>query len=305
MPHHKTWKALLRWGLSLAVLVLSFWLALRLTDWGAFVEELARVPLARLWVLLPVILAAHLLRAWRWRLMLRAALERPPKLGNAFSAVMIGYAVNALLPRAGELVRPYILSRRERMPLAMLLSSVIAERLVDVMTLVALLLAGGIAFAEQAFAVVGVDGIRAVVSVAVTFAVVVVLVMALASARRWGGWLLRWLRQRAPEMAQRGVRVLEELRAGVLSLRRLRFFAPMVALTLAMWFCYWLPLYGLFWVCSLPLGPAAAFQVLVVSAVAISVAPTPSAAGVYHVAVQLTLVELFAVPSAEALVYAV
>ncbi|MEN3026323.1 MAG: lysylphosphatidylglycerol synthase transmembrane domain-containing protein [Chlorobiota bacterium] len=294
---------LLRWGLSLGLLGLSVVVAAQITDWTAFVEVLGRTAYEWLWVFLPVILGAHLLRAWRWQLLVRAALGRLPGLGNAFSAVMVGYAVNSIVPRAGELVRPYVLSRREGLSLATLLSTVAVERLLDVATLALLLLVASTLFAERLTSIVERSG--GVSSVLVSLGVLALVVAALVSIRRWGGWLLRWMHTRLPSTVQRGSKLLQELAAGVAVLRQPRLYVPLLLQTLLLWFSYWAPLYGLFWVCSLPLGPAEAFQVLVVSAVAISIAPTPSAAGVYHVAVQLALVELFAIPPAEALAYAV
>ncbi len=303
MPHPERWRFWFRWGLSLLLLAVSGVLAVRLVEWRAFLQALQYAASERLWLLGPVIIAAHLLRAWRWQFLIEAALGRRPNLWHAFSAVMIGYAANMLVPRSGELIRPYVLSRREKMPLATLVSGVIVERLFDVLTLVFLLLLGLLIFAEKLFVVTG--GGRSVgVSLGVGITVLGVLIVLLASARRWGGWILRYLRRWTPALAQRGERVIEQVQIGTHALKHPRLYAPMIGVTIAMWLLYWAPLYGLFWVFELPLGPLEAFQVLLVSAVAITLAPTPSAAGVYHITVQLALMELFAVPAEKALAYA-
>ncbi len=293
----------LRWAVSLALLGGSVWIAVRVTRWDTFWEALQQAESGWLWVLVPVVLLSHLLRAWRWRLMLREAIGRVPRALDAFSAVMIGYAVNALVPRAGEIVRPYVLSRRAQIPLAVTLSSVVAERLLDVLTLALLGAVGAIVFAEHLNRI-GI-GNSLMLSVVVALAVVLGAVGVLATARRWGRPLLRWLRRWKPSLEASGERLLKELHDGLIILRRPRLYGALAGLTLAMWVCYWLPLYGLCWVFALPLGPLEAFELLVISAVAITLAPTPSAAGVYHVTVQLALVELFGVGSGEALAYAV
>ncbi len=299
MQPHNLGRTLWRWGWRLAVVALSFWLALRATEWQAFVAALREVPYGSLGLFVPVIVLSHLVRAWRWQWMVRAAIGRAPRLGSAFAAVMVGYAVNALVPRLGELVRPYALSRREQIPMATLLSSVVAERLLDVVTLALLVVGGGVLFAGRFSSALGGHG-----GVLLSLAVAGVAVALLATLQRWGGLILRWLRPRLPGIAQHGERLIEEFRAGVRPLGQLRVYGPVGALTILLWFLYWVPLYGLCWLLELPLGPVEAFQILLVSAVAISVAPTPSAAGVYHVTVQMALVELFAVPAATALAYA-
>jgi hypothetical protein len=52
---------------------------------------------------------------------------------------MIGYAVNDVLPRVGELARVVNMNRITRVPLALLLTTLVAERILDVIALVLLL----------------------------------------------------------------------------------------------------------------------------------------------------------------------
>jgi uncharacterized protein (TIRG00374 family) len=99
--------------------------------------------------ILPIAFLSHLLRAWRWR----RFIGQPVPLFYSFTSVMIGYAVNDVLPRVGELVRAVNMNRITRVPLAQLLASLVAERILDVLALVALLglsiLIDGIRIAER------------------------------------------------------------------------------------------------------------------------------------------------------------
>ncbi|RMF50386.1 MAG: UPF0104 family protein, partial [Bacteroidetes bacterium] len=73
---------------------------------------------------------AHVLRAWRWQLMLRgseAAVDFPP----TFWALMVGYLFNTALPRIGEVIRCTFLWRWRGIPVVLSLGSVLAERLID------------------------------------------------------------------------------------------------------------------------------------------------------------------------------
>jgi uncharacterized protein (TIRG00374 family) len=85
--------------------------------------------------ILPVAFLSHLLRAWRWR----RFIGQPVSVFYSFSSVMIGYAVNDILPRVGELARVVNMNRITRVPLAQLLTTLVAERILDVIALVALL----------------------------------------------------------------------------------------------------------------------------------------------------------------------
>ncbi len=83
---------------------------------------------------IPLVLFSHLLRAWRWRTMLKPVKEKTSML-NLFSAVMLGYAANNIIPRSGEFLRPYAFSRREKIPLSQSIASVVIERFVDILNL--------------------------------------------------------------------------------------------------------------------------------------------------------------------------
>jgi uncharacterized protein (TIRG00374 family) len=93
---------------------------------------------ANLWILLaiiPVSTLSHLLRAWRWN----RFIGQPVSLFYSFTSIMIGYAVNDVLPRVGEIARIVNMNRTTGAHPARLLASLVAERILDVLALVLLL----------------------------------------------------------------------------------------------------------------------------------------------------------------------
>lgn len=69
-------------------------------------------------------------RTWRWHYMLRHL--KPISLGRLFPVVCIGYFGNNVYPfRAGEVIRSYVLKRKENIPMAASLTTVIIERIFD------------------------------------------------------------------------------------------------------------------------------------------------------------------------------
>jgi uncharacterized protein (TIRG00374 family) len=69
-------------------------------------------------------------RAWRWQSLL--APIGATRFGNAFRATVIGFAASFILPaRAGEVIRPYLLARRENLPPTAAFATIILERLLD------------------------------------------------------------------------------------------------------------------------------------------------------------------------------
>src|SRR5262245_6418693 len=78
------------------------------------------------------------IRAWRWQYLLEPLGHTA--FGNAFRATAVGVAANSLLPaRAGELIRPYFLSRHESISATGAFATIILERLLDIVTVLVLL----------------------------------------------------------------------------------------------------------------------------------------------------------------------
>lgn len=92
------------------------------------------------WLAISMCLAilSHASRAYRWRFTLEP-LGYQPKFLNSFFSVMIGYMVNLLIPRAGELSRCGYMSKHEKIPFDKLLGTVVAERVADVIILLGLI----------------------------------------------------------------------------------------------------------------------------------------------------------------------
>ena len=89
-----------------------------------------------------LVLVSHLFRALRWRLMITPLQGVKPKISNTFNALMLGYLANLVVPRAGEVARCVMLAKKENLNSISLLGTVIAERIVDLLMLVFLILVG-------------------------------------------------------------------------------------------------------------------------------------------------------------------
>lgn len=110
-------------------------------------------------------------RAVRWRILLRA--EHPVTMTDAFWATCAGYFGNSFLPaRAGEFIRSYMIHASSGLSNTYVLTTALAERMSDAITLVAIsavdLLTlpeqpGWLAHASKPFAIVGTCGILGIV----------------------------------------------------------------------------------------------------------------------------------------------
>jgi len=145
------------WGVLLALLVaLAAWLLYqrwgRQFDWRAFARSFASLDWGWLALAIGAALATYWGRALRWAVMLRPLRPRP-NLWGLFTATLIGFASVVLVGRPAELVRPYLIASRERVPFSSQLGAWTLERIAD---LLAILLVFGFALTQVSTARSGV-----------------------------------------------------------------------------------------------------------------------------------------------------
>lgn len=211
-------------------------LVLRQQDLGALWAEMRQARPG--WLLLAVALAGvgHWVRAMRWRILLRQSGSEVPTV-QAFSALMIAYIVNFVVPRLGEVTRCALLYRHSRVPIARAAGTVVGERAVDVLSLgicvlICVAVSGG---ALQDFLAVNImPPVQA--ALAQKGGLLLALSIGMFALLGLGLWLLRRFQGRVVDFLRR------MLRQGWEGLSALRGFARDAQLslqTVLIWLSYW------------------------------------------------------------------
>ncbi len=133
-----------RWPIFIVGLLVSaalLWYALRGLDWTEIQSALQG---ANYWWLVPGVVIYFVsvwFRAWRWGFLLRSS--KRVSANRLFPVVVIGYMGNDILPfRLGEVLRAYVLWRREKINIGTTLTTAVLERLFDGLTMVLFVLFG-------------------------------------------------------------------------------------------------------------------------------------------------------------------
>jgi glycosyltransferase 2 family protein len=77
---------------------------------------------------------SHISRTIRWSYLIEPMGSKPGLL-NTFLAVMVGYVMNLVFPRMGEISRCGVLAKYEKISFARLIGTVVTERIIDVVVL--------------------------------------------------------------------------------------------------------------------------------------------------------------------------
>ncbi len=123
-----------------AVSAAAFYFAFRNVPFDDLMAYLRRI---NYWWVVPAavgIMAAFLLRALRWQYILNSnPAVKTVEFAGAYHPLMIGFMMNSLLAgRVGEVARPLILRRQEKIPFSTGFATVAVERIFDVCLMVAL-----------------------------------------------------------------------------------------------------------------------------------------------------------------------
>ena len=117
-----------------AILILAMLYRWRSTpfQWNRFFATLTSVDRVWLAISIGLMLLTYVGRALRWEVMIRPLRPKSSFTGLC-SATVIGFTAVVLLGRAGELVRPYLISLKERLPFSSQMAAWLLERILDAM----------------------------------------------------------------------------------------------------------------------------------------------------------------------------
>ena len=129
--------SIIQFVLFLSLGIFLVWLSIRSFSTAEIIQIKNLVFTADLNLIIPcmgILVLSHYIRAIRWKMMF-VPLGYTPKTSNVFLAVIAGFFFNLLFPRLGEVMKCTLLSRDEKIPVDRLIGTMVAERIIDVLCL--------------------------------------------------------------------------------------------------------------------------------------------------------------------------
>src|SRR5215471_1787944 len=124
----------------LCLAAIGVYLLYRLSSWGfnwsLFLSSLWNVQPWWLGASILATMLTYIARAFRWQILLNPL--KSVSMGPLISTNLLGFSAIYLFGRPGELVRPLWLSRREQIPLTASVATIIVERVLDSLMIIAL-----------------------------------------------------------------------------------------------------------------------------------------------------------------------
>ena len=251
---------------------------------------------------LATMVANLVIRAVRWQYLLEPLGH--VAFRNAFRATAVGFAASSILPaRAGEVIRPYFLSRHEPMSATGVFATIVLERLLDTITVLIQLAAFVMLFGQEAqqanpaaFRAVKWAGASAG---AVALGALVVLFMLAGDPARLGRALARLERVAPSALAGLLARVAEKFATGLAVIRRPGRLLISMALSFPLWLCIDLGIWSVAMAFRLAVPFTGSFLLLAFLVIGVAV-PTPGAIGGFDEAIRLAATTFYGAPNAAA-----
>ncbi|MBU0473156.1 MAG: flippase-like domain-containing protein [Bacteroidetes bacterium] len=120
--------------LPILLMILFLYLAFKDVDFQTVIKILSQLSISWFALFIFVFFLSHFLRAVRWKIMLNSTKPNTSVL-NLFGATMIGYGLNSIIPRLGELYRGFFAGKWENISRSVVLGTIIVERVIDILAL--------------------------------------------------------------------------------------------------------------------------------------------------------------------------
>ena len=281
-------------GVTMGLLAFFF----RSADLASVWSEIRRARLDLVTAALVAIAVSYVVRVGRWQRLLAPIGE--VKFAPAARAMVIGFATTAVLPgRLGEVLRPYLLARRERLSASAALATVVLERLLDLAMVVLLLglfllfFGGDLRQSDpQVLARIKVGGVAAAVGAG---AMLVLIVVAARAPDRVAGMAARVGRLLPHRVGAAVGRFVIRFNAGLGIAREPARFLEAFAWSLPVWLCVCASAWFVCHAFEIPLPPGGSLLVMVLMVLGVSV-PTPAGIGGFHAAFQVGVTGFYGAP---------
>ncbi len=122
--------------IGLGVAALALWYTLRNVPLDELMASFKTVQYVYILPALVLIVAIYVVRAYRWRILLNPLKDIPVK--EIYSPLMVGFLANVLPARGGEVVRAYLMSKKQSVAFTGVFATIVVERLFDLVMVLAL-----------------------------------------------------------------------------------------------------------------------------------------------------------------------
>ncbi len=308
---------IIKYLVTIIIVVLFFWLAFK--DFTSTEIESLWLTLKNIngyWVGLTVVVLgfSNVVRALRWRYLL-SEVRTGLLISDFYHATMIGYAINLVLPRVGEISKAVHLSKKTKIDIKQVLASVVVERILDSMIFALFFAVSSFMFRaklDEVFGDISMLGWSLPIHFFSIFLLILTLVMLLSFTLlvffpyKVTGLIESFFSKFSEKLSQRLSEFFTAFIEGAGALKQTKNYSVILLSSLGIWGIYLLgtlfPFYSMSFDLEYSLGVLEALATMSIAAFGQLI--TPAGAGTYQYICQTVLNKVFLVEISQASAFA-
>ena len=299
-------KRSLSYSFSFLLSIIFLYIAFHNVNFGDVLEVVSGASIFWIVILMITLLLSHFLRAVRWKIIL-SSVKADISMKNLFGSLMVGYAVNCVVPRLGEVARAVLIGKWENVSRSSMFGAIILERIIDVLFLCLSIFISALIWSEDLYFKLPWLKTSLYISLFGIVGVVIFLFLVIRYKENFYGVLVKMVGKLSEKFAHKTAHIFEMLIEGFRSLKGtknyvLTFFFSVIIMLLYAFTSY----VGFFTVGMNSIKPVSyqmAWILMSISGIGVLI-PTPNGTGSYHTLIKTALVLLFGFSEVISLSYA-
>ena len=300
---HIAKRDIINFVLSMILTAVFLYIAFHDVDLGEVLDKASRASLFWMVIFVVVLLSSHYLRAVRWKVII-SSVKPDAAMKNLFGSLMVGYGVNCVIPRLGEITRAVLLGRWEKLSRSSMFGTVIVERVIDIIFLGLSVIVAALIYSGNLYlSFPWLKTTLYITSALIAFFIVLILLIVRLKEKFYGA-IVNLLGKLSEKLAHKAGYIFRMLAEGFASLKGTKNYILTFLLSVLIMLFYALNAYVGMLMIGLPdVTFSKAWIIMSISAIGV-VIPTPGGTGSYHALAKSALVLLFGYGEVISLAYA-
>ncbi len=290
-------------GLSLVLTAVFLYIAFYDVNFGEVLDKASKASVFWIAVFVIVLLISHYLRAVRWKVII-SSVKPDASMKNLFGSLMVGYGVNCVIPRLGEITRAVLLGKWERISRSSMFGTVIVERVIDVLFLGLSVIVAALIYNGNLYLTFPWLKTTLYITSALIAGFLIFILLIVRFKEKFYGAIVNLIGKFSEKLAHKAGYIFKMLTEGFASLKGTRNYLLTFLLSVIIMLFYAINAYVGMIMIGLPhVNFGMAWILMSISAIGV-VIPTPGGTGSYHALAKSALVLLFGYGEVISLAYA-
>ncbi len=286
---------ILNYGISIILAVVFLYIAFYNVDFSEVLNIVSHANLLWVFIFITVTMLGHYFRALRWKYILNSV-KPNTSMTNLFGSLMVGYGVNCVTPKLGEVTRAVLVGKWEGLSRSSMFGTVILERIIDIISMggaiiVAIFLTSVSLSEKFPWLISSLYIMGTVIVLAIVF-----LSLILRSKEKFSKIIIKLVGKISNKLAERIAYVFTMLAEGFASLKGTKNYFWTIFWTISIMVLYAFGSYAGMLMLDMqnfqPITFGMGWIIMSISAIGVII-PTPGSTGSYHTLAKSTLVLIF------------